>query len=251
MTDSPYSISDQSFPVTCEPVTFISDGMRLKGVLHLPKAEFPPLVVGSHGLLSNGNSPKQIALAHHLNRKGIAYFRFNHRGCGTSEGDFANDLTFEKRSRDLENAISAIRNQFGIGEKTGLFGSSVGGATVISVSRRISLQAIVTLAAPVSLSSINATPEQIKELPCSDLSSLKARLDFNLNAILPGLKDILIFHGEEDQVVPVSNAMEIFRCAREPKKLILQQKGDHPMSDPVHQHEFLIETTKWFAERLL
>lgn len=252
MTDPFFTPSGITIPVTCEPVTFLSEGLKLKGILHLPHVKSPPLVVGSHGLLSTGDSPKQIALAHLLNQRGIAYFRFDHRGCGASEGDFATDITFEKRSRDLENAIRAVRGKIPeMGSQTGLFGSSMGGATVIAVSKRIRPRAIVTLAAPVRLSSINVTPEQMREIPCSDLSALKVRLDFNLSPLLSTLKNILIFHGGADQVVPVSNALEIFRSAQDPKRLILQQKGDHSVSDPVHQNEFLRETAIWLAKNLL
>jgi dipeptidyl aminopeptidase/acylaminoacyl peptidase len=91
----------------------------------------------------------------------------------------------------------------------------------------------------------------MREIPCSDLSALKVRLDFNLSPLLSTLKNILIFHGGADQVVPVSNALEIFRSAQDPKRLILQQKGDHSVSDPVHQNEFLRETAIWLAENLL
>jgi len=33
-------------------ITFSSNGFTLKGTLHLPAAEHPPVVVGSHGLFS-------------------------------------------------------------------------------------------------------------------------------------------------------------------------------------------------------
>ena len=252
MTDPFNTLSRVTFPIICDPITFFSEGLILKGVLHLPQVESPPLVVGSHGLLSNGDSPKQIALAHFLNRKGIAFFRFDHRACGASEGSFGTDMTFEKRAKDLENAIKSVRRRRpDLGEKTGLFGSSMGGATVISVSERISHQAIVTLAAPVRLSSIHVTPEQVKKIPCADHSLFKSGLEFDLSPLLSKLSNILIFHGEEDPVVPVSNAMEIFQGANDPKKIILQKKGDHQVSAPLHQQEFLNETTQWFVERLL
>ncbi|MBU0992344.1 MAG: alpha/beta hydrolase [Proteobacteria bacterium] len=235
----------------CEPVSFLSDGFRLKGMLHLPPEDAPPCVIGSHGFLSDGNSPKQIALANHLNQKGIAYFRFDHRGCGTSEGVFKNDMTFVGRSNDLENAILFIKNRPDMGERLGLFGSSMGGASVISVAPRFNPAAIVILAAPVSLSTINTNPENLATLPLSDPSSLETRFDFDLTKTLHHLKNILIFHGEADQVVPASNADEIFRCAQNPKRLIIQQKGDHQMSGVPHQLEFIREATKWFFERLL
>ncbi len=69
-------------------ISFFSDGFKLKGYLHLPSTNRPPVVIGSHGLYSSSSSPKQIALADQCNRFGIAYFRFDHRGCGGSEGKF-------------------------------------------------------------------------------------------------------------------------------------------------------------------
>ncbi len=86
-------------------IHFISDSLRLCGILHLPLQKNPPVVIGSHGLLSSGNSPKQIALAQICNARGIAYFRFDHRGCGKSEGDFASVTTFKGRCTDLACAI--------------------------------------------------------------------------------------------------------------------------------------------------
>ena len=44
--------------------SFTSGDFQLKGTLHLPAGTpTPPVVIGSHGLFSTGNSPKQTALA--------------------------------------------------------------------------------------------------------------------------------------------------------------------------------------------
>jgi dipeptidyl aminopeptidase/acylaminoacyl peptidase len=66
--------------------------------------------------------------------------------------------------------------------------------------------------------------------------------------ISPG--PLLIFHGNEDRVVPVSQAMELYEIAFEPKKLIILEGGDHPMNNPAHQKLFLNRTSAWFAEFL-
>ena len=44
-------------------ITFSCDDFELKASLHLPPVGRPPVVIGCHGLLSDRNSPKQIALA--------------------------------------------------------------------------------------------------------------------------------------------------------------------------------------------
>jgi alpha-beta hydrolase superfamily lysophospholipase len=112
-----------------EHISFISDGLRLDGVLHHPGTVAPPVVVGSHGLESNGDSPKQIELADTLCTMGIAFFRFHHRGCGTSEGHFPDVTTLENRKSDLIQAVRIILDRDDIGSRLGLFGSSMGGST--------------------------------------------------------------------------------------------------------------------------
>ena len=106
-------------------INFKSDGFILHGLLHIPAdSVLPPVVIGSHGLFSTSESPKQVALAKECNDNGIAFFRFDHRGCGASEGDFKEVTSLKGRSDDILNALDIIRERHDIGEKTGLFGSS-------------------------------------------------------------------------------------------------------------------------------
>jgi len=102
-------------PFRHENISFNSDGLELRGVLHLPDDRQPPVVIGSHGLYSSSSSPKQIALAEQCNRLGIAYFRFDHRGCGSSEGEFDLVTSLEARCRDLIAAAETINNRIDTG----------------------------------------------------------------------------------------------------------------------------------------
>ena len=227
-------------------ITFLSDEFELHGTLHLPDAERPPLVVGSHGLLSSSSSPKQIALAHECTAAGIAYFRFDHRGRGESEGVFKEVTSLEARCTDLLCAIKCIQSRTDIGNKLGLFGSSMGGAVCISVANTFAVNALVTAAAPVSSISII---EALKKR--SDAKTLKPLfeekfLQADLSKKLADLHHILIFHGASDNIVPPSNAQEIYSKAGSPKKLIMQKDGDHRMSNTVHQENFLKEAVNWF-----
>ena len=45
-----------------EKVSFLSEGSKIKGILHLPDQENPPCVIASHGLLSSKDSEKYIAI---------------------------------------------------------------------------------------------------------------------------------------------------------------------------------------------
>jgi len=227
-------------------ITFLSDTFLLHGTLHLPAAEQPPLVIGSHGLLSSSSSPKQIALARGCTSAGIAYFRFDHRGRGNSEGVFKEVTSLEARCTDLTCAIKCIQSRTDIGDKLGLFGSSMGGAVCISVASISAVDALVTAAAPVRSSSIiKASKKRNNSKTLKPLFEDKL-FNSDLSEKLAGLHHILIFHGDSDNIVPPSNAHEIYSKAGSPKKLIMQKDGDHRMSNTAHQENFVKEAISWF-----
>lgn len=65
------------------------------------------------------------------------------------------------------------------------------------------------------------------------------------------VENILIVHGEADEIVPLPHAQEIYRLAREPKKLIVQKNGDHRMSSKKHQVEFIHKASRWLKSGLI
>jgi len=232
-------------------ISFVSDGLILKGKLHLPGVSRPPVVIGSHGLHSSKDSPKQSALALACNRLGMAYFRFDHRGCGASQGEFAKVTTLAARCRDLENAVNIITSHAGIGPLVGLFGSSMGGTVSLSVADELAVRTIVTFAAPVC-----SHIHQMDNAHSTEANSKGIFLDaqkqtFDITQKLSKIKNILIIHGDADKTVPLSHAQEIYRLAGEPKKLIVQQNGDHRMSNKKHQAHFVDTASRWLKSGLV
>lgn len=231
---------------------FTSGAYQLTGTLHLPEGvKQPPIVFGSHGLLSTGESPKQLALAHRCNEAGIAFFRFDHRGCGDSEGTFEEITSLSGRCEDLLCAVKCVCGREDIGEKIGLFGSSMGGAVCIASAGTLKPRVMVTYAAPIRSRNINEVIERESADgkaagPLYDPASLR----FDIVGKLDTLNHILVIHGDGDSVVPVSHARQIYEAAREPKKLLLQEGGDHPMSNPVHQETFITEAADWLKRFL-
>jgi uncharacterized protein len=216
------------------PITFQSDGFTLKGTLHLPNAKQPPLVIGCHGLMSTGDSPKQIALAKQCNHAGIAYFRFDHRGCGESHGILEADTSLQARCNDLSSALQTITSIDMTGKDIGLFGSSMGGAVCLAFASTQPVVSIVTVAALYQSKGIIDNPVM--------------KLSFDLSEHLSKIQNILIFHGDQDEVVPLSHAKTIYARAQDPKKLIIQKNGDHRMSKKSHQEAFVHEATGWFKK---
>ncbi|MFC1828809.1 alpha/beta hydrolase [Thermodesulfobacteriota bacterium] len=231
--------------LTCREISFLSDGFLLKGFLHLPDADRPPVVIGSHGLLSTGSSPKQIKLAEKCNRLGIGFLRFDHRGCGSSEGVFKEVNSFDARCSDLLNAVEMIQARNDTGNRIGLFGSSMGGAVCISTASLIDIDGLVTFAALLRSAPIMEAHRNSKDSETLGDGFFERNFLFDISDGLSKIHNILIFHGKSDEVVPVSHAVELYEKTGHPKKLILQEGGDHRMSDTGHQKRFILESASW------
>jgi uncharacterized protein len=232
-------------------IQFAADGFLLKGTLHLPAADHPPVVIGCHGLLSDRSSPKQIALAEACNALGLAFFRFDHRGCGESAGRLDAVTSLEGRASDLLHAIRLLELHPGLGKRIGLFGSSMGGAVCLRVASEREVAAVVTFAAPVRslpLKSIDrgsdASPER------SRITSV-LKEEFELGSTLGRVRNLLIVHGEADDLVPLTHAHEIFDHAGEPKRLLVQEGSDHLMRDATHQAQFIRAASLWLRNYVL
>ena len=231
-----------------ETVFFTADGLRLHGTLHMPDHPAPPLVIGCHGLLATGESPKQKALADRLNRLGIAYFRFDHRGCGKSDGVFSAVTSFAGRCSDLLAAVSALKGKLGLKGPLGFFGSSLGGAVALWTAGDTETRAVATLAAPVRFTAIRVPSSYETDPTFSGMQ--REAMFFDIGGRLPSVHDVLVCHGHADQVVPFTNATEIYLSAAAPKDIVIFPGGDHPLSRPAHQQRFMDRTVGWFQSRL-
>jgi alpha-beta hydrolase superfamily lysophospholipase len=237
--------------ILIEDITFTCDGLELAATWHLPAAKRPPVVIGCHGLFSDRHSPKQIALAQECNRHSLGFLRIDHRGCGDSQGEFSAVPSLESRCRDLIMAIELMKASTEIGDGIGLFGSSMGGSVCLAVAGEKNLGPIVTIAAPVRNKHIRNAVEHPPAPHQSGSQFDINKKSFDIVQKLSRISNILLFHGDKDTVVPPEHAREIFQRAAEPKKLIIQKNGDHRMSDPDHQREFIREASLWFQSGLL
>lgn len=228
-----------------QPVTVTVQDLKLSGVLHLPPEHPPAVIVGCHGLMADKSSPKQVALAKRCTDAGLAYFRFDHRGCGESEGSFEKDTTLENRVMDLVAAVGTIRGILGKRLPVGLFGSSLGGTVCLMASSEIAPFAVVTLAAPVRSRSI-----QIPENSPASLTqeTLEGKIRFDIAATMESIDHILVIHGSNDEIVAVENASWIYSHAREPKALLILENADHRISDKLNQKRFVKSTVQWFTD---
>jgi len=181
---------------------------------------------------------------------GIAYLAFDHRGCGQSDGDFEMVTTLAARSRDLLAAAAFIQTKTDLGPRLGLFGSSMGGSVCLATAGRIKPRAIVTVAAPIKSASIIPTRQNTEDTGSFPPSFYREKLQFDITGNVSAVNNLLLFHGDADETVPVSHGREIFSLAAEPKKIIIQRAGNHRMSNPTHQREFIQATADWYQNRM-
>jgi hypothetical protein len=229
-------------------IRFKSDHLRLSGTLHLPDnySMKTPCIIGSHGLFSDSSSPKQIALAQQCNKRNMAYFRFDHRGCGKSEGNFKKDTTIFNRFRDFCAAIQTMKDDPDIGDQLGFFGSSLGGTVVLLASLIEQPQTMVTLSAPISMNSVWDILVKKKQHEMLSQAFYDEAIEFNIQDQLHHINNILIFHGSDDEVVPVTNAKKLLDDVSEPSQLFVFDGGCHQLANKTHQKIFMQKSLDWF-----
>ena len=227
-----------------QTITFSVGCRRLVGVLHYPALRRPPVVVGAHGLLGTRNSGKQVALAEACCAAGIAFLRFDHRGCGESDPLPDGSDVLSGRVADLTAAAAWVRANPTLGDDLGLFGSSMGGAACLAASAALAPTAIVTWAAPVTSNGIDAKRPEAQPRPGWRFQP------FDLTHRLSGVRSICVAHGDRDAVVPVDHARVIYAGVDNPKRLAIYPDTGHRMSRPTHHHRFSSETVAWFKRFL-
>ena len=234
-----------------QTVTIRCDNIHLNGTLHLPENPNPPAVIGLHGLFSDSESPKQIALAERCADLGIAYLRMDHRGCGQSQGDFFTQTNFQNRCNDLMAAAMWIRDQPALGNLLGLFGSSMGGAVALSMASRLKAAAIATVAAPIRWFPADDKIAHSAGADQTPDSFWEQQMQFDILSRLTATQNAIVFHGTDDEVVPIGHGREIYDTIQKPKKWVPLENGDHRISQTEHQTQLMEATLNWFRTLLL
>ena len=232
-----------------EKVTFLSEGMKISGILHLPDEKSPPCVIASHGLLSSKDSEKYIALGERISAEGMAMLRFDFRGIGESEGS-EEDNTISKKIADLCAAVDFIRSYPGIGNRMGLIGSSLGGfLSLIKASKDKEMRAVVTWSTPLHLDDLGSKKQE-EDTPLPPEAFFEDLPKHRLFPLLNKVAHCLVIHGEEDELVPLDQAVGIFRNLGAPKELHVIGGADHRLTNPAHRQRAMELTVKWFKKYL-
>jgi uncharacterized protein len=127
-----------------ERVTFVSEGLKLAGMLHLPEGrasgERRPAFLVLHGFGSSKDSGGSTTTAKLFADLGYAALRFDMRGCGQSEGPRGRVICLEQ-VEDTRSALAFMAGRPEIDpERIGVMGASFGAAVAVytaGVDRRV------------------------------------------------------------------------------------------------------------------
>lgn len=257
-----------------ELVEFNNQGTKIFGVLHRPLGEInAPVVMFCHGLAGHriGKHRMYVMLAECLSRVGIASFRFDFRGSGDSEGEFA-DMSLQGEVSDAVKAFEFLSIQKHIDpRRIGVFGRSFGGAISIIAAHQFGGIKSVALWAPV----FNAEQweeqwemfetHQIDEKTRHDLMRINGQLpsvDFykemfsmNLSDEVRALNDVpmLLIHGEKDPLVGIEHSeryLELRDDTSATTRFIKLEHSDHDFTHPEEKLHAINMTCQWFAKTL-
>ena len=258
-----------------ECVVLENDGQKIFGMLHRPAGkQQSPAVVMCHGFAGQkiGKYRIYVLIAQRLAELGIASLRFDFRGSGESEGDFA-DMTIESEVSDVEKCLEFLRNHSQIdSSRIGILGNSFGGAIAVlaaGLDRRI--QSIALLAALFNSQqwqkqweALNQNKEDlVKQKELSRILDGNVpgpafyRSFFNLD-LAPSLASLqsvpmLHIHSEKDERVGIEQAQAYKRCRENAAntQYMWLQKSDHDFSVTEERLQIVEAVAQWFANTLV
>lgn len=235
--------------------------LLLAGLLYSGTRTDGTLVIICHGFTgSKEGGGMAIAMAEEIGKQGYATLLFDFSGCGESQGSFS-DITLTKQINDLASSVD-----YGLAlgfQRVITLGRSFGGTTALchaAFDKRIA--GVCTWSAPVELIelfSVFLEPENtiedniilltnqngtvmISKKFFTDLRQHKPILHVSMIAPRP----LLVLHGQNDSVVPVSNAYLIYSSAGTPKELKIIPQADHQFTR--HYREAWQITFAWLAD---
>lgn len=259
------------------PVQFENEGLNLYGMLHLPDGTGKhPCVVFLHGYTGNRIEDHCIFVkaARDLCENGVASLRFDFRGSGESQGNFA-DITVEGETADATRAISFLETVESLDrERTGIVGIGLGGLIAASVAAKTQVKS-VALWAPTALVDflVERGGKIVKDpyawLPEKFKAAVKNTGRVDIGGFMRGkayfesLKHVdpmreiakydgpvLIVQGSEDEVTLPINSEYLYDHVRGRRLLVVVDGADHTFSSANWEGQVIETTRMWFAETL-
>jgi fermentation-respiration switch protein FrsA (DUF1100 family) len=213
---------DWALPANGEEVWVkVANGERVHGWF-LRATERPAIATVLHCHGNGGNLSNVVWVGQELTKRGLDTMIFDYRGYGRSEGR----LTDEWRLyADAEAVYDHLVRERGVkAEKLALYGQSLGTTAAIDLASRRPCAALIVESGLSSASDMGAVsfpwlPRQLHFLAKNRFESARK--------IAVAKCPALIAHGTNDAVIPIEQGRKLYESARDPKRLVIVEGGDH------------------------
>ncbi|WP_413439298.1 alpha/beta hydrolase [Sulfuriferula sp. GW1] len=204
-----------------------------------------PAVAVLHGWGSNAEMMLPVAAP--LNQAGYAVLLFDARCHGRSDDD--NFASLPRFAEDLDCALAWLVQQPGVdAANIAVLGHSVGaGAVLLAASRRKDIAAVISVAAfshPASMMRRFLAARHVPYMPLGwyVMRYVQRIIGHRFDAIAPRHTitqircPVLLVHGSDDTIIPVSEAREIHAQRRSDAAQLLILPGEHDSSAELERH---------------
>lgn len=248
-----------------ERVSFTSRfGEKLAGTLHLPEHPIRQGVAIGHCFTCSRHTRILLTICERLSESGIAALRFDFSGNGQSEGDFEK-ASYSKHIGEMQDAVAYLR-QSGC-EWVGLAGHSMGAAIALLTGIRDDrVKAVCTLAGRYDQIQPDRLLSQLQREELMDtgrvsftsrgrnLSLGKHFFDdaagYNPGDAVAGAElPVLAVHGDQDEIIPVAEALRAESLNPDHVKSVIVKSADHMFSMAAHRDQVADIVTGWFREQ--
>jgi carboxymethylenebutenolidase len=247
-----------------EEVTYLSDGLKIKGYIYRPPGPGPfPAIIYSHGSFVRGDmaQPHRYEwLAYRLARSSYLTFVAERRGYGGSEGEGVvggeglNNLRYglPGEVKDLVSAIEFLKARPEVdSRRIALVGKSLGGfVSLMAAAERPDLRAVISLAGGYGFGDRSMGPVML--FVQSELQGAARRIKVST----------LLMHAENDRIVPVQFSRMVYEELKQrgipavakiypPFKVAGKEREGHALFDGVDGFSyFRNDLTGFLAEAL-
>lgn len=198
-----------------------------------------PVILYFHGNASNNGDVTDMAQVFH--DLGLSTLLIDYRGYGKSSSIFPNE------SRVYEDAIATwnyLTNKRQIkAADIFVYGHSLGGAVAIELARQHpELAGLITEG---TFTSVQTLAQHNRFLRIFPLNWIINQCFDSINKIKSLQTPMLIIHGTEDEIIPVTMAAELFISKPEPKQLVIIPQAGHTNVHEVQDQNYFSSLDKF------
>jgi uncharacterized protein len=199
----------------------VASGERVHGWF-LRAIDQPAIATVLHCHGNGGNLSSVVGVAQELTKRGFDMMIFDYRGYGRSEGRLTDEWGLYA---DAEAVYDHLVRERGVKvEKLALYGQSLGTTAAIDLASRLPCGALIVESGLSSASDMGRVsfpwmPRQLHFLAKNRFESARKIASVKCPA--------LITHGTNDVVIPVDQGRKLYASARDPKRLVIVEGGDH------------------------